>query len=74
MNWLLIIGLGAIWLGWQIVWVAPRPRQLRRGAVPTAPPGTPQAFLLFWIDQYGWIGIALTAIGAALAVSGVLSS
>ena len=61
--WLLFFGLGCLWLGSQILWVAPLPRQLRRGQSPSAPPGSDQAFQLFWIDQYGWIGIALCAIG-----------
>ena len=70
MNWLLITGLGAAWLGWQIVWVAPLPRQLRRGEVPTAPKGSPEAFSLFWIDQYGWLGLALLGLGLAAALAG----
>ena len=70
MNWLLIAGLGAAWLGWQIVWVAPLPRQLRRGDVPTAPKGSPEAFSLFWIDQYGWLGLALLVLGLAAALAG----
>lgn len=72
-DWLLIIGLGAIWLGGQIVWVAPLPRQLRRGDVPVAEPGSEAAFGLFWIDQYGWIGLTLLA-GGTLCVLTVLLS
>jgi hypothetical protein len=72
-NWPLLIGLGALWLGVQIIWVAPRPRQLRKGKVPSAPAGTPQAFLLFWIDQFGWLGIALTGFGIAAALIGLAS-
>lgn len=71
-DWLVIVGLGALWLGAQIVWVAPLPRQLRRGEVPTAPKGTPQAFGLFWIDQYGYIGLTLALGGALLAIFGWL--
>lgn len=61
--WLLFFGLGCLWLGGQILWVAPLPRQLRRGPSASAPRGSDQAFQLFWIDQYGWIGIGLCAIG-----------
>ncbi len=71
-DWLRIAGLGAVWLGMQIVWVAPMPRQLRRGEVPTAPRGTPEAFGLFWLDQYGYIGLTLAAAGIALLVMGWL--
>ena len=63
---LIVGGLGAIWLGVQIVVVGRPPRALRRGPQPTAPRGTPQAFGLFWLDQYGTIGLTL-AIGGALA-------
>ncbi|MBH80127.1 MAG: hypothetical protein CMQ49_06430 [Gammaproteobacteria bacterium] len=73
-EWLLIVGLGGIWLGWQIVWASPAlPRQIRRGEIPTVPKGTPEAFGLFWMDQYGYIGLALLAGGLGLAVYGGLS-
>ncbi len=73
LDWFRIAGLGAVWLGAQIVWVAPLPRQLRRGQVPTAPRGTPEAFGLFWIDQYGYIGLALLTVGLALVGLGWLA-
>jgi hypothetical protein len=72
-DWFLIAGLGALWLGAQIVWVAPLPRQLRSGQVPTAPRGSPQAFGLFWLDQYGWIGLALVAAGVLSLGAGWLT-
>lgn len=72
MEWWIIAGLGALWLGWQIVWVAPVPRQLRRGDVPRVEKGTAAAFNLFWIDQYGWIGLSLVVLGALAIVRGVL--
>jgi hypothetical protein len=71
-DWLIVVGLGAIWLGAQIIWVAPLPRQLRRGEVPTAEKGSAAAFGLFWIDQYGWIGITLTVGGLVAVVAGGL--
>lgn len=67
-DWAIIAGLGAIWLGVQIVVVGRLPRALRRGPQPTAPKGTPAAFGLFWIDQYGFLGLAL-AVGGALAAA-----
>lgn len=73
-QWLCILGLGALWLGLQIVWVAPLPRQLRQGETPTAPKGSPEAFGLFWIDQYGWIGITLSILGALAALFGMLNA
>lgn len=72
-DWLIVVGLGALWLGAQIIWVAPLPRQLRRGEVPTAEKGSAAAFGLFWIDQYGWIGITLAVAGAAAVLGGLLS-
>ncbi len=72
MNWLLIVGLGACWLGWQIVWAAPLPRQLRT-KVPPAPTDDPQrAYMLFWLDQYGWIGLVLLGMGILAALLGAL--
>lgn len=72
-HWCIAFGLGCLWLGWQIVWVAPLPRQLRKGTVPTAPKGTPEAFGLFWIDQYGWVGLTLCVVGAVLAGAGAFA-
>lgn len=72
-HWAVIVGLGAAWLGWQIVWVAPLPRQLRRGDTPSAPPGSAEAFSLFWIDQYGYIGLVLLTGGLLSVVLGWLS-
>ena len=70
--WLAIGGLGALWIGVQIVVVGGLPRFLRRGAVPRAERGTPQAFMLFWLDQYSVIGLVLTAVGLTLVVLGLL--
>jgi hypothetical protein len=71
-DWWIVCGLGAIWLGVQIVIVGRPPRVLRRGPQPTAPKGTPEAFSLFWIDQYGFIGLALALGGALGALIGAL--
>ena len=71
-HWLGVAGAGAVWLGALIVWVGGLPRQLRRGEVPRAEPGSAQAFTLFWLDQYSFIGIALTIAGMALALWGFL--
>lgn len=72
-DWFVVCGLGAAWLGLQIVWVAPTPRQLRRGEVPSAERGSEAAFMLFWIDQYGWLGLVLSVGGLLLAAVGVLA-
>ena len=76
-SWLVAFGLGCLWLGGQIVWVAPLPRQIRRWRghtdIPTAEAGTPAAFGLFWIDQYGWIGICLCVTGALAILVGAVS-
>ena len=72
MNWLLVVGLGACWLGWQIVWAAPLPRQLR-SQVPPAPKDDPErAYMLFWLDQYGWIGLTLLGLGILTALVGAV--
>lgn len=70
--WGLSIGLGCLWLGLQILWVGGLPWQLRRAERPTAEPGSQRAFLLFWIDQYGWIGVTLSAAGVVFILLGAL--
>jgi len=70
-----VIGLGCLWMGWLILANAPLPRQLRRGPAPTAEKGTPEAFGLFWMDQYAWFGVTLSVVGIvlpALALFGVV--
>jgi hypothetical protein len=71
-DWLTICGLGALWLGAQIVWAGRLPRALRRGTQPTAPPGSQQAFMLFWLDQYGFIGLTLAVGGVLATLAGAL--
>jgi hypothetical protein len=72
-DWLIIAGLGAAWLGVQIVVVGGLPRALRSGPRPSAPKGTAAAFGLFWLDQYGFIGLTLALGGALAALWGRLS-
>lgn len=71
-DWLTICGLGAMWLGGQIVWAGRLPRALRGGEQPSAPKGSPQAFMLFWLDQYGFIGLTLALGGLLAALAGAL--
>lgn len=68
---LLAIGVGCIWHGAQIVWVAPTPRQFRKDK-PQVEPGSPEAFQMFWLDQYAWIGISLCSLGGLLALAAVM--
>ena len=67
----LAVAAGCIWHGAQIVWVAPTPTQLAREK-PQMEKGTPQAFQVFWLDQYAWIGIGLVIIGLALGAWSLL--
>jgi hypothetical protein len=62
------VGLGCLWMGWLVLANAPLPRQLRRGPTPVAEKGTPEAFGLFWMDQYGWFGVTLSVLGVVLPV------
>ena len=71
-DWWITVGAGAIWLGGQILWVAPLPRLLRKGKVATADKGSAEAFGLFWLDQYGWIGLTLFVLGVAGTTVGVI--
>ena len=72
-NYFLVFGLGCLWLGSQIIWVAGLPRQLQSGEKKTAEKNSPQAFMLFWFDQYAWIGILLSISGAISSILGIVS-
>lgn len=71
--WLIILGLGDMWLGLGILVVGGLPRQLRKGPQATAEKGTPEAFGLFWLDQYAYIGLTLALGGLALIVVSLTS-
>jgi hypothetical protein len=68
----LAVGLGCIWHGAQIVWVAPNPPSQFRKDIEALERGSPQAFQRFWLDQYVWLGIVLVVLGLVLAVLGVM--
>ncbi|MDA0976962.1 MAG: hypothetical protein O3B72_00240 [Proteobacteria bacterium] len=72
MIYLMIMGLGLGFHGALILWVAGLPRMLRPGESPTAEKGTPRAFMLFWLDQYSFIGLGLLLLGSAMALTGYL--
>lgn len=66
------IGLGLLWHGAQIVWVAPTASQFKRN-LPRVEPGSDAAFNRFWLDQYAWIGIALSVTGVVLVLIGIFT-
>ena len=69
---LISLGLGMVFQGALIIWVAGMPQTLMPGEAPKAEKGTPEAFGLFWIEQYRYIGLVLLLVGVALAVWGYL--
>ena len=70
---LLSLGAGCIWHGLQIVWVAPTPSQLRKDRTGDSKPrDSAQAFQIFWLDQYAWMGVSLTALGCLFVLLGVI--
>ena len=71
-EWLQYLGLGMVWHGALILWAGRLPRLLRGAPAPEVEAGSAQAFMLFWLDQYSWIGFVLLIGGLALAVSGGL--
>ena len=71
--WVMALGLGMAFQGMLIIWVGQLPRALRSGEQPTAEKGTPEAFGLFWLDQYSYIGLFLSLTGVVLSVWGYLS-
>jgi hypothetical protein len=70
--WIVAIGSGLLFHGLLILWVGGLPRALSPGESPTAEKGSPEAFGIFWLDQYSYIGVVLTLVGVGLAVWGSL--
>ena len=81
---LFAVGMGLLWHGLQVVWVAPVPSQLRKG---TGDEGQGRSdledpadekkrqarrFQIFWLDQYAWIGIILVAMGLVILLWSLL--
>ena len=69
MFWLAAIGLGMTFHGLMILWVAGLPLTLQ-GRLPKAAKGTTEAFGIFWIEQYRFIGFSLVIAGSVLAAAG----
>ena len=70
--WIGALGLGMAFHGLLILWVGGLPRAFSPGESPTAEKGSPEAFGLFWLDQYSYIGLVLTLAGLGLVVWGSL--
>ena len=61
---LIVVGLGAVWLGSQIIWVAGLPKQFQfNQEQKNYEVGSEQAFMAFWFNQYAWIGSTLVIFG-----------
>ena len=70
--WVVALGLGMAFHGLLILWVGGLPQALSPGEAPIAEKGSPEAFGLFWLDQYSYIGLVLSLAGLGLVVWGIL--
>ena len=69
---LLTIGLGFLWHGALIYWVAGLPRQLKKTSKNITESDTEKSFMLFWLDQYSWIGLLIIFIGILSIIRGLI--
>ena len=69
---LLAIGLGFLWHGALIYWVAGLPRQLKKTSKNITESDTEKSFMLFWLDQYSWIGLLIIFIGILSIIRGLI--
>ena len=69
---LLTIGLGFLWHGARIYWVAGLPRQLKKTSKNITESDTEKSFMLFWLDQYSWIGLLIIFIGILSIIRGLI--
>lgn len=65
----IVLGAGCIFHGALVVWVAPTPSQLLRDK-PQLEKGSAQAFQVFWLDQYAWMGVGLMVLGVVSLLIG----
>ena len=70
--WIVAMGLGMTFHGLLILWVGGLPHALSPGEAPIVEKGSPEAFGLFWLDQYSYIGLVLSLAGLGLVVRGIL--
>jgi hypothetical protein len=71
-NFILAFGLGFLWHGLQIFWVAGLPRQLKKTKPENGEIDSQRSFMLFWLDQYSWIGLTIIAIGILSLIRGLI--
>tara|TARA_B100002052_G_C15530782_1_gene440276 strand:+ start:225 stop:452 length:228 start_codon:yes stop_codon:yes gene_type:complete len=69
---LLTIGLGFLWHGALIYWVAGLPRQLKKTIKNITESDPEKSFMLFWLDQYSWIGLLIIFIGILSIIRGLI--
>ena len=69
---LLTIGLGFLLHGALIYWVAGLPRQLKKTSKNITESDTEKSFMLFWLDQYSWIGLLIIFIGILSIIRGLI--
>jgi hypothetical protein len=70
--WITAVGLGMAFHGLLVLWVGGLPRAFKSGEQPTAAKGSPEAFGIFWLDQYSYIGLVLVVAGAGVTIWGYL--
>ena len=71
-SYFLVTGLGTLWLGSQIIWIIGFPRQLKAHKIERTEKNSQEAFMLFWFDQYSWIGLTLLSSGIVLFFIGIV--
>jgi hypothetical protein len=69
-SWLIYGGLGAAFQGALILVVGGLPHVFRAGESPKAEKGSREAFGIFWLDQYSYIGLVLVVAGLGMALLG----
>ena len=70
---LIVVGLGCVWLGSQIIWVAGLPKQFQfNQEQKNYEVDSEQAFMAFWFNQYAWIGAALVIFGLISISFGII--
>ena len=72
-DWAIIRGAAMVWLGALITANGGLPYLVKKTPKPQTEPGSVRAFMVFWLDQYAYIGLLLWVLGSVSIIGGFVA-